>query len=113
MMRASRAVLVRSGALPSLGERFGRNLWRSRRRVDLTQEDLAGLVGLSRTHIGALEHGLRLPRIDTIVRLAAGTDVSTCELLAGMEWHPGRYVDGDFYIEPPAPLLLPRWRDRP
>jgi hypothetical protein len=44
MAPASRALLVRSGASLSLGERFGRNLWRSRRRADLTQEDLAGRV---------------------------------------------------------------------
>jgi hypothetical protein len=31
---------------PTLGERFGLNLWRSRRRADLSQEALANLVGL-------------------------------------------------------------------
>lgn len=87
---------------PTLGERFGLNLWRSRRRADLSQEELANLVGLSRPHIGVLERGLDLPRIDTIVKLAAGTNVSTCVLLAGLEWQPGRYVDGDFYVEHPA-----------
>ncbi|HEU4705815.1 MAG TPA: helix-turn-helix transcriptional regulator [Solirubrobacterales bacterium] len=90
---------------PTLGERFGLNLWRSRRRADLSQERLADLVGMHRTEIGALERGLRLPRIDTIAMLAAGTNVSVCVLLEGMEWRPGRYVDGDFYIEHPAARL--------
>jgi DNA-binding XRE family transcriptional regulator len=54
---------------PTLGERFGLNLWRSRRRADLSQEELAGLVGLSRPHISVLERGLELPRIDTILGL--------------------------------------------
>jgi transcriptional regulator with XRE-family HTH domain len=90
---------------PTLGERFGLNLWRSRRRADLSQEELANLVGLSRPHIGVLERGLDLPRLDTIAKLAAGTNVSACALLQGMEWRPGRYVDGDFYIEHPADRL--------
>lgn len=38
-------------AVPTLEERFGLNLWRSRRRADLSQEDLANLVGLSRNAI--------------------------------------------------------------
>ncbi|HSS43013.1 MAG TPA: helix-turn-helix transcriptional regulator [Solirubrobacterales bacterium] len=90
---------------PTLGERFGLNLWRSRRRVDLSQEELANLVGLSRPHIGVLERGLDLPRLDTIAMLAAGTNASACALLKGMKWNPGRYVDGDFYVEHPAAAL--------
>jgi DNA-binding XRE family transcriptional regulator len=87
---------------PTLAERFGLNLWRSRRRADLSQEDLGNLVGLTRQAIGQLELGRRLPRIDTIIKLAAGTSVSTCVLLEGMAWRPARYVDGDFYVDHPA-----------
>ncbi len=90
---------------PTLAERFGRNLWRSRRRAGLSQEDLGNLVGLSRDAISRLEKGERLARLDTIIRLAAGMNVSTCVLLEGMEWRPGRYVDGDFYVEHPAASL--------
>ena len=87
---------------PTLAERFGLNLWCSRRRAGLSQGDLGDLVGLTRQAIGQLELGRRLPRIDTIVRLAAGTSVSICVLLEGMAWRPGHYVDGDFYVEHPA-----------
>lgn len=87
---------------PTLAECFGLNLWRSRRRAGLSQEDLGNLVGLTRQAIGQLELGRRLPRIDTIVKLAAGTSVSICVLLEGMAWRPGHYVDGDFYVEHPA-----------
>ncbi len=90
---------------PTLQERFGRNLWRCRRRADLSQEDLANLVGLSRDAISRLEKGERLARLDTIVMLAAGTNVSPCLLVTGMEWRPGRYVDGDFRVEHPAAAL--------
>jgi transcriptional regulator with XRE-family HTH domain len=87
---------------PTLAERFGLNLWRSRRRADLSQGDLGSLVGLSRDAISRLEKGERLARLDTILKLAAGTSVSACALLEGMAWRPGHYVDGDFYVEHPA-----------
>lgn len=90
---------------PTLAERFGHNLCRSRRRAGLSQEDLGDLVGLTRQGIGQLELGRRLPRVDTIVKLATGTHVSPCVLLDGMAWRPGRYVDGDFYVEHPATSL--------
>jgi transcriptional regulator with XRE-family HTH domain len=90
---------------PTLGERFGLNLSRCRRRADLSQEELANLVGVHRTEIGVLERGLRLPRIDTILKLAAGANVSACALLEGMEWRPGRYIDGGFCVEHPAAVL--------
>lgn len=87
-------------ALPSpLAERFARNLWRSRQRAGLTQEELARLTELSRVDIGVLERGERLPRLDTVLKLSAGTEVSPCVLLAGLRWRPGYYVEGDFYIE--------------
>lgn len=90
---------------PTLQERFALNLWRSRRRADLSQEDLAILIGVRRTVISPLERGLRLPRLDTILKLAAALNISPCVLLEGMQWRPGRHVEGDFYVEHPASSL--------
>ena len=91
--------------MPTLEERFGLNLWRGRRRAGLSLEELSNIVGLSRDAVNQLELGRRLPRLDTILQLASGTNVSTGFLLDGMEWRPGRYVDGDFYVEHPAASL--------
>ncbi|MFL5898392.1 MAG: helix-turn-helix domain-containing protein [Solirubrobacterales bacterium] len=90
---------------PTLEERFALNLWHSRRRAGLSQEALSASVGLSRDAVNQLELGRRLPRLDTILQILAGTNVSACFLLEGMEWRPGRYVDGDFYVEHPAASL--------
>ena len=60
---------------------------------------------MRRTVISPLERGLRLPRIDTILKLAAAMKVSPCVLLEGMQWRPGWYVEGDFYVEDPAASL--------
>jgi transcriptional regulator with XRE-family HTH domain len=82
-----------------VAERFGQNLWRCRRRAGLNQEDLAELAELHRTEIGLFETGNRLPRLDTLLKITAAADATPRELLAGLHWHPGRYVGGNVYIE--------------
>ena len=76
--------------------RFGDNLKRCRKRADLSQEDLSHLASLHRTEVSQLERGLRLCRIDTLVKLAASLEVSADELLAGIAWFPGDYRPGGF-----------------
>lgn len=88
-----------------LADQFGRNLWRHRRRADLSQEELAELAELSRVDIGALERGKRLPRLDTILKVSAALEASPCVLLAGLHWQPGRYIEGEFCIEDGAKLV--------
>jgi len=81
---------------PAVAERFGRNLRRVRRREDLSQEELARRAGLHRTEIGLLEHGERVPRIDTLIRLADSMVVPPAELLDGISWVPAPEVVGAF-----------------
>jgi transcriptional regulator with XRE-family HTH domain len=70
-------------------DRFGKNLRRCRRVADLSQEQLGLLAGLHRTEIGLLERGARVPRIDTLVKLASALDVQPSDLVAGIDWEPG------------------------
>lgn len=82
----------------TVAERFGANLLRCRRRVRLSQEQTAVRALLHRTEIGLLEHGERVPRIDTLMKLAGALEVAPGELLAGIEWLPGPGVrPGRFY----------------
>ncbi len=76
----------------SLNQRFAENLILLRRRSDLSQEKTAERSGLHKTEISLLERGLRLPRLDTIVKLAGAVEVEACELLVGMAWSLGRNV---------------------
>jgi transcriptional regulator with XRE-family HTH domain len=82
-----------------LAVRFGRNLWRQRRRADLSQQELADLAGLHRVDLGRIERGEQQPRLDTILKVSAGIGVSPCELMAGLRWYPGREIEGEFYVE--------------
>jgi transcriptional regulator with XRE-family HTH domain len=86
----------------AVAERFGKNLVRCRRRAGISQEELGFRGDLHRTEIGMLERGLRLARIDTLIKLAGALEVSTDELLAGMHWQPINMVRGSFDIDPIA-----------
>jgi transcriptional regulator with XRE-family HTH domain len=57
----------------TLGERFGANVVWFRSKAGLSQEALGERVGMNRVAIGELERGRRLPRLDTILKLAAGS----------------------------------------
>jgi transcriptional regulator with XRE-family HTH domain len=76
--------------------RFGDNLVRHRKRADLSQEELSYLASVHRTEVSQLERGLRLCRIDTLVKLASSLEVSADDLLAGITWSPGNYRPGGF-----------------
>lgn len=76
--------------------RFGDNLARHRKRADLSQEDLSFLASLHRTEISHLERGLRVARVDTLVKLKSSLEISADDLLAGITWSPGDYRPGGF-----------------
>lgn len=73
----------------SVAQQFGDNLRRCRRRAGLSQEEAAVRASLHRTAIGQLERAERVPRIDTLVKLAGALDASPAELLVGLAWEPG------------------------
>jgi transcriptional regulator with XRE-family HTH domain len=81
----------------SVAERFAENLMIARRRAGLSQESLAFAADLHRTEVGALERGERLPRIDTLVKVAGALSVPPAGLLKGIAWAPsGSFsVSGD------------------
>jgi transcriptional regulator with XRE-family HTH domain len=84
--------------LVDIATAFGRNLNRCRKRAGLSQEELAVRASLHRTEIGLLERGERLPRIDTVIKLAGALAVSPSELIAGIDWSPGSTSRGAFSL---------------
>jgi DNA-binding XRE family transcriptional regulator len=61
----------------------GENLARHRKRADLSQEELGLKASLHRTEISLLERGVRVPRVDTLVKLAGALEVQPSALLDG------------------------------
>ncbi len=90
-----------------VAERLGENLRRARRRVGLSQEQVAIRASLHRTEIGLLERGGRVARVDTLIQLAGAMSVDPAELLDGIDWTPGGLHGGSFQFEaearPPRP----------
>ena len=78
----------------SVGKCFGANFARCRKEAGLTQEAVSHMAGVHRTEIGTLERGNRIPRIDTLVKLAATVGVKPEDLLEGIVWEPGKIYSG-------------------
>jgi transcriptional regulator with XRE-family HTH domain len=72
----------------NVAQKFSENLLILRRRAGLSQEQLGFDADLHRTEVGCLERGERLPRIDTLVKLAGALEITPEELLAGIGWRP-------------------------
>jgi transcriptional regulator with XRE-family HTH domain len=81
-----------------IAERFGNNLARLRQDAGLTQEELANQASVHRTQVGLLEAGKRLPRIDTLIKLAGALGVNSEQLLRGIAWSPPATTAGRFKI---------------
>ena len=55
-----------------------------RDKKGISQEELAHRAGLSRTGMGFVETGKRWPRLDTLMKVAQGLNVTVDELLKGL-----------------------------
>lgn len=82
----------------NVAQRFAANLVRCRKRADLSQEELGLGADLHRTEISLLEKGARIPRIDTLVKLAGALRINPCDLLDGITWEPGETRPGRFTL---------------
>ena len=66
-------------------QQLAANLRRHRKRLGLTQEQLADACDLHPTAIGLLERRKRSPRLDTLVALSRALQLdSVCELVEGI-----------------------------
>ena len=59
----------------------GQRIKAAREAKNLTQEELAGLVNLSPTHVSVIERGLKVTKLDTFIAIANALDVSADTLL--------------------------------
>jgi transcriptional regulator with XRE-family HTH domain len=82
----------------TFAERFGRNLVRHRERMGITQEELGMRAELHRTAVGQLERAERVPRADTVVKLAGSLGIRPELLLEGLGWEPSVRTMGALVI---------------
>ena len=60
--------------------RLGKRIKELRKKLDMTQEDLAFEVGVDRSYMGFIERGERNPTLDKLKKLANSLKVSLSEL---------------------------------
>jgi transcriptional regulator with XRE-family HTH domain len=60
---------------------LGSNLRAARKKLGLTQEDVAERSGVHSTEVSRIEAGKRDPQVSTLRKLAAAVEVSPGELL--------------------------------
>lgn len=86
----------------AVADRFQANLVRHRKLAGLSQDQVGIRAGLHRTEIGDLERGARLPRIDTLIKVAGALGVEPGELVSGVVWKSAKRKPGDFKVTPSA-----------
>lgn len=67
-------------------EEVGRRLRQARLRAELTQQELADVVELSRASIANIEGGRQPFAVHTLALCARALDVPVSELIPGAEW---------------------------
>ena len=68
-------------------KKLGKKIKYYREQKGLTQEELAGLVNLSPTHVSVIERGLKVTKLDTFIAIANALDVSADTLLIDVVTH--------------------------
>ena len=56
-----------------------------REEKGLSQEVVSGLAGIGRTHLSAIERGVRKPTLETFFKIAEALDMSASELMKRIE----------------------------
>ena len=82
-----------------MSERFAANLIRLRRAAGYSQEDVAFRAGIHRTQVSLLESGSRMPRVETLVKLAGALNVTPDTILEGITWEPVVRTSGGLKID--------------
>lgn len=73
---------------PSPEALFGRNVARLRKRLGISQEELAFRAEVHRTYISQLERGLKSPTLSVILKLSRAMKASASKLVAAVERQP-------------------------
>ena len=60
---------------------LARNIRAARRRLNLSQEELAARAEIDRTYVSGIERRVRNPTITVVAKFAAALDTTTAQLL--------------------------------
>ena len=66
-------------------EIVGRVIQRTREQKKQSQELVSGLAGIGRTHLSAIERGIRRPTLETFFRIAEAMEMEPSKLMTEIE----------------------------
>lgn len=61
--------------------RFGKRLYEVRQRMGYSQEQLAFILEMGRTYVGALERGEKSPTLETLEKIARKLNVQVSDMV--------------------------------
>ena len=64
---------------------FGSLITKRRKKLGISQEELASRADLDRTYISGLERGVRNPSLTAIAKVAVGLGITVEKLVKGLE----------------------------
>ena len=70
--------------IESVYKEIGKRITKERKRQGMSQERIAAVSGIDRSHIGFIEQGRRKPTLATLYKIAAALNVSLEELFRGL-----------------------------
>lgn len=80
-------------------ESIGKNIRKYRKQMKATQEELAEMVDLSVSYMGAIERGQKLPQLKSFIRIANALHVSSDQLLSEVLNVQNEIIASDLSIE--------------
>lgn len=84
----------------AISGRFAANVLRLRGAAGISQEELAFRADIHRTQVTLIEGGQRLPRLETLIKLAGALGVTANDLVDGIAWEPYEQLSGGFAVTP-------------
>lgn len=72
-------------------EHFGSVVRSTRKKLNITQEELASLAGINQSHMGAIERGTKSAGLTTVARISEALGCSPAQLL---DYPPSKNANG-------------------
>lgn len=89
-----------------LASEFGKRVREHREERELTQEAAAIMTGISITTYQKIEQGIRMPRLENVVKLIHGLKIDPSQLFAGL----GKMLPASSQVAAPGRRRRPRQR---
>ena len=72
--------------IPTLNSKIvGDVIAKYRRKKGISQEVLSGLADIGRTHLSAIERGIRKPTLETLYRISCALDIKMSDIVKDIE----------------------------